>query len=58
MQQLVMGLIDTKLLFADFRRTVPPENLPKVEESIAKPFEETEVPRLIEDVEGEGSQRA
>jgi hypothetical protein len=46
-RQLVMGLIDTKLLYADFRRTVPPENMPKVEESLAKPFEEVEVPRLM-----------
>lgn len=47
-RQLVMGLIDTKLLFADFRRTVPPENMPKVEESLAKPFEEIEIPRLMD----------
>jgi hypothetical protein len=46
-RQLVMGLIDTKLLYADFRRTVPPENMPKVEESLAKPFEEVEIPRLM-----------
>jgi hypothetical protein len=47
MRQLVMGLIDTKLLYGDFRRTVPPENMPKVEESLATPFEEIEIPRLI-----------
>lgn len=47
MQKLVMQLIDTKLLFADFRRTVPAENLGKVHESIAEPFEEIEVPKLI-----------
>jgi len=44
---LVMGLIDTKLLYADFRRKVPDEALPKIEESISKPFDEMEVPRLI-----------
>ncbi len=46
-RQLVMGLIDTKLLYADFRRKVPEENLPKIEESLEKPFEEIEIPRLI-----------
>ncbi len=47
LKRMVTQLIDTKLLFADFRRTVPPENLPLVEKSIAGPFEETEVPKLI-----------
>jgi hypothetical protein len=47
MRQLVLGLIDTKLLYADFRRTVPAENLPQVEASLAKPFEDSEIPRLI-----------
>lgn len=43
----VLDLIDTKILFADFRRTLPPENMQKVEEAIAEPFEKNEVPRLI-----------
>jgi hypothetical protein len=47
LRRMVMQVIDTKLLFADFRRTVPPENLPMIEKSIAEPFEETEVPKLI-----------
>jgi hypothetical protein len=46
-ERLLMGVIDTKLLYADFRRTVPAENLPKIDESIAGPFEEIEVPRLM-----------
>lgn len=46
-RRLLMGLIDTKLLYADFKRTVPAENLPKVEQSLAKPFEDVEVPRLL-----------
>ncbi|HMP05647.1 MAG TPA: peptidylprolyl isomerase [Lacipirellulaceae bacterium] len=46
--RLLPGLIDTKLLYADFCRKIPAENLPKIEESIGKPFEEIEVPRLIE----------
>ena len=48
MRRMVLQLVDTKLLFADFRRTVPPENLPKIEASIAEPFEKVEIPRLLE----------
>jgi hypothetical protein len=48
LRQQVRGLIDTKLLYADFRRTIPAENLPTVEKSLEEPFEETEIPRLIE----------
>jgi hypothetical protein len=48
MRRMVVQLIDTKLLFADFRRTVPPENLPKIEASIVEPFEKVEIPRLLE----------
>lgn len=47
LRRMVTQLIDTKLLYADFRRTVPPENLAMVDKSIAGPFEETEVPKLI-----------
>ncbi len=47
LRQQVMGLIDTKVLYADFKRKVPAENLPKVEENLNEPFEEMEVPRLI-----------
>ncbi len=46
LRQQVLGLLDTKLLYADFRRTVPAENIPKVEENLEKPFEEHEIPRL------------
>ena len=51
LRQHVMGLIDTKVLYAEFRRKVPAENLPKIEESLAEPFEEMEVPRLCEALE-------
>ena len=47
LRQQTMGLIDTKLLYADFRRKVPAENIPNVEENLAKPFEEMEIPRLL-----------
>jgi len=52
-RQQVMGLIDTKLLYADFRRKVPAENLPKVEESLEEPFEDVEIPRLMKLMEVE-----
>lgn len=48
LRQQVMSLVDTKLLYADFRQNIPPENLPKIEENLLQPFEENEVPRLIE----------
>ncbi len=51
LRQQVMGLIDTKLLYADFRRTVPAENLPAIEENLLKPFEENEIPRLLKVLE-------
>jgi len=51
LRQQVMGLIDTKLLYADFRRTVPEENLPSIEENLLKPFEENEIPRLVKALE-------
>ncbi|MGI9428561.1 MAG: peptidylprolyl isomerase [Bythopirellula sp.] len=47
LRQQVMGMIDTKILYADFRRKVPAENLPSILENLAKPFEEQEVPRLV-----------
>lgn len=46
MRRQVLQLIDTKILYADFRRTVPSENLPKVEQSLSEAFEEIEIPRL------------
>lgn len=47
LRQQVMGLVDTKLLYADFRRKVPAENLPTIEENLETPFEEMEIPRLM-----------
>ncbi len=47
LRQQVLGLIDTKMLYADFRRKVPAENLPSITENLQKPFEEGEIPRLI-----------
>ncbi len=47
LRQQVMGLVDTKLLYADFRRKVPAENLPSIEKNLETPFEEMEIPRLM-----------
>ncbi|MGI9429703.1 MAG: hypothetical protein ACR2NM_13660, partial [Bythopirellula sp.] len=51
LRQLTMGQIDTKLLYADFRRKVPADNIPRVEENLATPFEEMEIPRLMKMLE-------
>jgi hypothetical protein len=42
-----MTFLDSKALFADFARTVPAENMPKIEEQIAEGFEKQELPRLV-----------
>lgn len=47
LEKMVMQLVDTKLLFADFRRTLPPENLAHVQKTLAEPFEKNEMPRLL-----------
>lgn len=47
LRQQVMGLIDTKMLYAAFRRQVPAEGIPQIEENLRKPFEEAEIPRLV-----------
>jgi parvulin-like peptidyl-prolyl isomerase len=50
-QQLLEGkvveILDRKLVYAEFRRNFPAENLPKLEESLQQPFDEDEVPRLM-----------
>lgn len=51
LRQQSMTLIDTKLLYADFRRTVPAENIPKIEENLIQPFEESEIPRMVKALE-------
>jgi hypothetical protein len=48
LERMVLQLIDTKLLFADFRRTLPPENLKHVEKTLAEPFEASEIPKLLD----------
>jgi hypothetical protein len=47
MQKEVASMVDRKLLFNQFRRGVPPENMPKIEENLRQPFEEHELPGLM-----------
>jgi hypothetical protein len=41
------GIVDRKLLYDAFRRNVPPENLPHIEENLVDPFEKQEIPLLM-----------
>ena len=47
MQQRLAGLVDTKLLYAEFLRNVPRENVDNIFEKLEKPFEEVQIPRLM-----------
>lgn len=47
MKRTIAGLVDTKLLYAEFRRSIPSENWPKIEENLEEPFEEREIPNLM-----------
>jgi parvulin-like peptidyl-prolyl isomerase len=41
------SILDRKLLYDEFRRNVPAENLPRIEESLREPFENREMPELM-----------
>jgi hypothetical protein len=56
MKRTLTGMIDQKLLYAEFKRNIPPENMPRIEENLLGPFQEREVPRLMEEVDAK-SQR-
>ena len=47
----IASLVDTKLLYAEFRRNVPAENMPQIEENLLEPFQKRDVPRLMEQLE-------
>ncbi len=47
MKREVASLVDRKLLYNEFRRTVPQENLPRIEENLREPFEERELPQIM-----------
>jgi hypothetical protein len=44
-------VLDQKLLYAEFRRNIPPENMPRIEENLLPHFEKTEVPRLMQELD-------
>lgn len=46
MRKEVTSLVDRKLLYNEFRRNVPAENLPRIEENLKQPFEEHELASL------------
>jgi hypothetical protein len=47
MKRQLATLVDRKLLYDAFRRGVPAENLPHIEENLADPFEQQEIPLLM-----------
>ncbi|NQU25780.1 MAG: peptidyl-prolyl cis-trans isomerase [Candidatus Nealsonbacteria bacterium] len=47
-QQLLKNLIETKLIYNDARRTIPEENFPQVEKSLAEQFDKVELKNLME----------
>ena len=50
MQKEVASMVDRKLLYNEFRRNVPAENLPRIEENLQQPFEEHELPQLMKEL--------
>lgn len=48
MEQLLPQTIQGKLMYLDFLRTIPKENLPDIEDSLYKAFDEQQLPNLIE----------
>jgi hypothetical protein len=51
MQRTLTGMLDQKLLYGEFRRNIPPENMPRIEENLLEPFEERELPRLMKQLD-------
>jgi hypothetical protein len=47
----IAALLDRKLIYEEFRRSVPAENIPRVEQNLIEPFEEHELPGLMKQLE-------
>jgi hypothetical protein len=47
LQRELANLLDRKLIYDEFLRNIPSENLPRLEENLLEPFEEREVPELM-----------
>ncbi len=48
MEQLLPQMILGKLMYLDFLRTIPEENLPDIQDSLYKAFDEQQLPTLVE----------
>ena len=48
MQSALNQLIETKLLYSEFRRSVPEERMPDIEERLAERFDSLQLPKLLE----------
>jgi len=47
MKQLLKQSIDTKLVYLDFLRTVPPDRLPMIEEKLIEQYDETQLEKAM-----------
>lgn len=56
MRHQVALLLNRKLVFDQFRRTVPPEKLSEIEEKLREPFQEQEMPKLMEQLKVDNQQ--
>jgi hypothetical protein len=53
LQQMLKGLIESKLIYEDAKKKIPTENFPKVEKQLMQQFEQVEVRKLMKKVEAE-----
>ncbi len=51
LKQFAMNMVETKLIYADAKRTVPVANFPKIEENLAKEFEKSKLKELLKQYE-------
>lgn len=48
LRRIIVNRIDVALLYADFRSNAPQADMESIEKQLQKPFEESEIPRLME----------
>jgi len=46
-EQQLMGPVETKLIYLDARRSIPEENLPRIEETLSEQFEKSELKKMM-----------
>jgi hypothetical protein len=49
----IAAIVDRKLIYDEFRRNIPPENLPRLEENLLEPFQTRELPELMKQLKVE-----